>query len=456
MEILARRATAVGSGGAVAAGSRTAAAIGARALADGGNAFDAVLSAALAETVALPSKCGLAGDVVALYLTSGSSAPRSLVSVGGAARGLYDAAASAGWPTPLTGPLSVGVPGAPAGYARVAELASMPLARLAAPAIELARRGIWWSSMNTLLAQESRALLREYQPNGCVYAPLQAPHAEGDIVRLPGLADALEEFALCREALFGGPVGTATLKTVERHGGPLSAVDLLSVQPVDEPAHSVETHCGPVWATNAPTFGPSLTSVLAGLDPSTLGSHDARRALSARTNDEGTSTVAAVDAAGNAVVMVHSLSFPQYGSGLVVDGFDLILSNRAGRGFTFAPEHPDSPVPGRRPPTTLHAWGIRFGEGWLLGGTPGGRQQLPWNMQVLGHLMGAPAHRPEHAIGAALCAPRWELAADGTDRLEGRDMPQLSARSGHTVVGRGFPGCVAGADPRWDGAAVAI
>lgn len=459
-DALARRAVSVGAGGAVAAGSRTAAAIGAQALLEGGNAFDAAVAAALAETVALPSKCGLAGDVVALYVPAGAPAPRSVVAVGGAAAGLHEAAAALDWQVPATGPLSVGVPGAPAGYAHLAAMGTLSMSRLAAPAMALAERGIWWSPMNVLLERESRELLRTYQPQGCVYSPATGPHPENALVPLPALAEVLQEFAVRGSAVFSGPLGSALLNTVERHGGVLTAEDLAAARAVDEPAHRVETTAGPLWATNAPTFGTALSGVLAGRHPADVGPDELRDALPHSKSasvavTEGTSTVAAADAEGNSVVLVHSLSFPQYGSGLVVDGYDLILSNRAGRGFLFAPDHPDSPVAGRRPPTTLHAWGFRRDGGWLLGATPGGRHQVPWNVQVLAHLLGQDQPVPT-AMGAALCSSRWELAPDGSERREGRELASLGARSAHTLVHAAPGRCTAGADPRWDATAVAV
>jgi gamma-glutamyltranspeptidase/glutathione hydrolase len=459
--LLARRAVTAGSRGAVSAGSRTAAAIGAAALLDGGNAFDAAVASALAETVALPSKCGLAGDVVALCVPAGAAAPISVVAIGGAADGLWQAAQATGWNLATTGPLSVGVPGAPAGYARLAARGRLPLQRLAAPAIDLARRGIWWSPMNALLEEESRDLLRRYQPDGCVYSPSEGAHGVGDLVPLPGLSSVLEEFVARGAGLFDGPVGAAMVARVQDAGGVLTADDLRSVRVAEEPAHSVQTSEGPVWATNAPTYGVALTHALARRVPFEVGAGEVRESLAAlaagklveASQQEGTSTVAAVDADGNAVVVVHSLSFPQYGSGVVVDGYDLVLSNRAGRGFTFEPQHANSPEPGRQPLTTLHAWGIQAPQGWLLGATPGGQHQVPWNVQVLAQLLGDPS---ETSMATALTSARWQLAPDGVERSEGSDVEEFGARSSHTMVLASGQRCAAAADPRWDGAAVAV
>src|SRR5579883_1007081 len=58
-----------------------ASAAGVAAFAQGGNAFDAALAACFLETVALPMKCGLAGDLVALFRRQGG-AFEALLSIG--------------------------------------------------------------------------------------------------------------------------------------------------------------------------------------------------------------------------------------------------------------------------------------------------------------------------------------------------------------------------------------
>jgi gamma-glutamyltranspeptidase / glutathione hydrolase len=473
LDLLARRAVTSGTLGAVAAGSRTAASIGVQTLLDGGNAFDAVVAAALAETVALPSKCGLAGDLIALFVRAGDPEPTSLIALGGAAAGLYDAAAARNWDVPATGALAVGVPGAPAGYARLAELGRFGRERLASPAAALAVRGAIWSPMNALLTAESSALLRHYQPDGCAYDPPGRPHAVGDVVALPGLARLLREWSDFGAGLFSdpaAPAGAAILETVDRHGGVLRAEDLAAVSLLEEPAHHVRTGGGELFATNHPTYGRALTAAFADRSPESVGPAEVLGALDAlRAGElgplpaaqEGTSTLGAADAAGNAVVVIHSNSFPRYGSGLVVPGYDLVLSNRAGRGFAFVPDHPNSPVPGRRPLTTLHGWGTPTADGgWLLGATPGGEQQVPWNAQLLRGLLRADSPYDATQLGEALVGGRWEFPGgqtmtSSTILHEGEDVPTLGARCSHVLVRSGGPALLAGADPRWDGSAVA-
>ena len=456
---LARRAVASGTLGAVAAGARTAAVIGSSVLLQGGNAFDAAIAAALAETVLLPSKCGLAGDVVAIYLPAGATEPISLLSIGSAPAGLHDAAAATGWAPADTGPLSVGVPGAPAGYAALARRGRLGLPALTAPAIRLARRGITWSAVNVRLAAESAELLARYQPSGCRYAPSAGALGPGTTLRLPGLATLLTAFAGAGAELWHGPLGTIVSDYVTAAGGILTAEDLRTAQVEETTAERADLADGPVWATGSPSYGPALLAALtAGVSPESVAQALSQlRAPSDPALVDGTSTVAAVDAAGNAVVLVHSNSFPQYGSGLVVPGLDLVLSNRAGRGFSFVPGHPNSPVAGRRPLTTLHAWATRDADGsWVLGATPGGEQQVPWNAQLLDQVLSPRAASPA-ALAAAVTSPRWEFSAAGALIREGAQLADFGARSSHTLVRSGRDDVLtAVADPRGDAAAVAV
>ena len=125
--------------------------------------------------------------------------------------------------------------------------------------------------------------------------------------------------------------------------------------------------------------------------------------------------VSAVDSAGTMVTIVHSNSFPRFGSGLVEPRYDMILANRAGRGFDVRPGHPNFPEPGRRPATTLHAWAVAASGGRRLqGATPGGVNQLPWNVQTLARLATHPDELAEAVIDA-----RWAwLPDDDADSVE--------------------------------------
>jgi gamma-glutamyltranspeptidase/glutathione hydrolase len=150
-----------------------------------------------------------------------------------------------------------------------------------------------------------------------------------------------------------------------------------------------------------------------------------------------------------------------------------VLANRAGRGFTAEPGHPNFPVAGRRPATTLHAWMLsdRDARPALAGATPGGENQMPWNAQLVQGVIDG-----ETAPGVLVTAPRWEwLPADDGVRVEAgfdpaaadalaaaapRALPagRWAMASAQQVVAVPVEGeaIVGAADPRTVGAAVGV
>ena len=498
VDVMAEQVTGRGVRGVVAAAAPLAAALGAEAVRAGGNAYDGAVTAALAETVLLPPKCGLGGDLIALRLRPGAGQPEALVAIGGAPAGLADVVRDRGLDE--TGARSVGPPAAPAGYAALAAEATRPLADLVAPAATLARSGFAWSAICTWLTERSQALLVAHQPAGCAYLPGGRPHQPGEIVRLPGLAAALDELAARGARVFDGPLGDAVVERVGAGGGVVTSADLAAVRAEWVPADRVDAGGWCLWATPAPTHGPALLDTVAGLratagdgsptgadparpsagvDPATVwhgfrAATGRRRARLADPAPAGTSMVSAADADGSVVVVVHSNSYPTYGSGLVVPGYDLILNNRAGRGFSAADGHPNFPLPGRRPATTLHAWaaGPAGGRPAYLGATPGGPNQVSWNAQTLAELLAG-----ERRVGRLVVNPRWEWlpGTDGVVVEDGFDaaaaarlaasapggsttVPRWGLRSAQQVVAVPAPGTAltAAADPRTVGAVVPV
>jgi gamma-glutamyltranspeptidase/glutathione hydrolase len=412
--VVAEQVTARGPRGVVAAAAPLAAQAGVAALRDGGNAYDAAVAAALAETVLLPPKCGFGGDLVAIVATHGAG-PAALIAVGGAAAGHAAVARAGRWRD--VGPDSVGPPAAAAGYAALAARGRLPRARLAGPAIELADGGFPWAEVCTRLAVRAAALVAEMHPDGCVYYPDGRVIEPGAVVRLPGLAAVLAEWVERGERLLDGPVGEAIVRAVASRGGALRPADLAAVGAEWMPCATGSAGERTLWATPAPTHGPSLLAAVAdacrrGRSPTDV--HAAVMAAIARQRREladpgGTSIVSAADEDGTVVTVVHSNSYPRFGSGIVVPEYSLPLANRAGRGFTPVAGHPNFPLAGRRPVTTLHAWVAAdpTGAPRFVGGTPGGANQLPWNAQTLVRLLGGEA-RP----GVLVTAPLWEWLPD--------------------------------------------
>ncbi|MFT3853602.1 MAG: gamma-glutamyltransferase [Ilumatobacteraceae bacterium] len=479
--VMVEQSTGRGARGIVVAAAPGAAAIGSALLRSGGNAYDAVVAALLAESVLLPPKCGLAGDLVALTLGPGEQAPSSLLAIGGAPRRLADEVRRRG-SLADTGPLSVGVPGAPAGYAALAERATQPLSCLAAPAIALARDGFAWAPICATLAIESQQLVDEHNPAGTRYYPSGRPLAPGELVSLPGLVRVMEAFVARGERLFQGRLGELVAERVQAAGGVIDVEDfeLADASWSGCPSRAIGRSGWRVYATPAPTHGVSLLDAVSALaDRSVAG--DVLRSVTAAEarrdrpglvgRSDSTSMVSAADSVGNVVVAMHSNSYPRFGSGLIVDELDLILSNRAGRGFTPVPGHPNFPNPGQRPSTTLHLWAAGYrGEISHLGGTPGGVNQMCWNAQTLRNLFAG-----ETAPGALTVAPRWEKAAPGapvpveeglsTDDVDSLrctgevvEVPRWGLRSATQVIRRPVPGSalIGGVDPRTGGLALGV
>lgn len=412
VSVMAEQCQARGPRGAVTAAAPAAALIGVEMLRAGGNAYDAAVGAALAETVLLPPKCGLAGDLIALTWRRDRDEPEALLAIGGAPEGLSDVARRG--ELRATGPMSVGVPGAPAGYLALAERGRLPLERLAAPAIELAQGGFCWSRICSLLSEESADLVARYNPGGTRYYPGNRNISPGALTRLPGLAAALERFVDERAAFLAGEVGAAILACVRRHGGILTQADLQTRAAAEWVAAARgELAKQPLFVTPAPTHGPALLRAVSrigpsAVDPAVAVHRDVMEALGWQHREladpSGTSMVSAADREGTLVTIVHSNSYPRFGSGLVAEPYDLILANRAGRGFSDQPDHPNFPVAGRRPATTLHAWAV-CGPGRIRwqGATPGGENQMPWNAQTLARLAAG-----EVDIGLLIAGPRWQ------------------------------------------------
>ncbi|WP_428248198.1 gamma-glutamyltransferase [Ferrovibrio sp.] len=433
-----------------------ASAAGIAAFAQGGNAFDAALAACFMETVALPMKCGLAGDLVALYRRADGTM-ETIVSVGPGPQGLAQGAL-----LERVGPRSIGIPGAPDGYATLHGFAALPLKQLVAAAIQAADSGIPWSWTALSYLDEAEELLGRYSPHH-PYCPHGRRPQIGELRRLPGLGRLLEAFADEGADLFAGDHGRRLAGEVQSRGGFLTLADLRIRPAKRQPAISmVLGERIELLATPAPTGGPRLADVLSLYQ---AGAGDllqivrAERQESRRRNreamDEGTSVVTAADDQGNAVVVVHSNSFPRFGSGVVLES-GLVLNNRPGRGFDLnaPPQARNAPAAGRVPQTTLHAWALRHGETLCLGATPGGVNQLPWNSQTLVDLLAGVA--PAEAV----TNPRWALddkdelsAEDGVHFADGTAPDKALQRFAHRSVQQvvmmraGLPH-LAAADPR--------
>ncbi|MFV2018888.1 gamma-glutamyltransferase [Micromonospora sp. LOL_023] len=458
---------------ALAAPHPSALAAAADAVAAGGGVVDAALAAAAALTVAYPHQCSAGGDLIALIRTPDGQV-RAVLSIGAAAAGVdVDALRAAGDRMPPGGPLTVTVPGVVAGWAALADLGGqLPLARVLAPAVELAADGV---AVSPGLAA---AILRRIDvvrvDPGLAALLLDGggtPLPAGAVLRQPALARTLGTIGADWRDYYQGELAEQFAAGLAALGSPLTAADLA--------AHTAELadplrHTGPLRAADPsgradqagdtitwsvappPSQGATLLAMLGATTAGDLGSGrpadpaaalvTARRAEQRRDTLLGdprmgpidldglllradrpagptppalpkpagdTVAVAAVGSDGTAVTLIQSV-FQTFGAGICEPGTGLVLHNR-GSVFSLDPAHPGRLRSGARPPHTLCPVIATTADRVLALGCQGGRAQ-PWILaQVAADALttGDPA--------GLLARSRWVIGS----RDVGQDQPSL-------------------------------
>jgi gamma-glutamyltranspeptidase/glutathione hydrolase len=188
---------------------------------------DAAVAAAAALAVVRPHMNGVGGDAFALIMEEEAGVVHGLNGSG--------AAGTAATPTffrdggrdevPYKGPLSVTVPGAVHAWTTAhARFGRLPLSRVLAPAVRLARGGF---PVSTRLAEDFAAQGGDLAPAAAQrFLPGGAPPAPGSLLRNPELADLLE--AVGREgadAFYRGAPARAISTFLEERGGHLRPED---------------------------------------------------------------------------------------------------------------------------------------------------------------------------------------------------------------------------------------
>ena len=323
---------------AVAAGHPATAEVGAEILAEGGNAADAAVAATLASCVAETVMTGLLGGGHGIYFDAATGRARNLdcfVAVPGLGAAPRDVALlelDVPFGTELVhyavGMGSCGVPGVPAGLdALWNEHGSVPWPRLVEPALRLARGAVPMPSAHA-------ACLRMLEPvmtmneGARIYSPGGSLLGEGDLLRQPGLVDALESLAEDGpRGVYDGTIGRALLALMEERGGLVTAEDLKSyaarwTDPVELEFRGYRL-CTRAGLSDFPAAVARL--------PELRGLAEPERALvfvSALIDDvplqNGTTNVSVIDDEGNACALTTSLGL---GSGDFVPGLDLHLNS---------------------------------------------------------------------------------------------------------------------------------
>jgi gamma-glutamyltranspeptidase/glutathione hydrolase len=218
----------------VAAGHPLTAEAGARVLRAGGNAVDAAVAAMLTSFVAEPLLTGLGAGGYLLVAGPGwepalldffvAAPPRA---DDGSAAALLAIEVSFGDAVQVfhIGPASCGVYGTPAGVCEaIARWGTAPLDQLALPAARLAREGVALNHGQAYVAEILAQLLLSTPECAALWAPLGRVLREGEVLRNPELADALERLGAEGAAPFyTGDLALAISAWLAERGGSVTS-----------------------------------------------------------------------------------------------------------------------------------------------------------------------------------------------------------------------------------------
>ncbi len=416
--------------------------IGLDVLRDGGNAVDAAIATNIALAVAYPHMCGVGGDLLAMVWADGR-----LLGLNSSGR-LPSGATLPPEGVPERGVASATVPGAPAGWAALAQrFGTRSLKELAGPAVRLARGGIERAPGLARMTEWSRVLLARDPEASRIFL------TDGPLVQRD-LADTLGDL----DAFYTGPLAG-------RAPPPFTPEDFADhraewVEPLGESFGDIE-----VYEMPPNSRGHLVLEAIRRLEPlDGLTPEDSEwhlrliRALSAATLEGDTVYLCVVDSRGIAVSLNQSL-YAGFGSGVVVPGTGVLLHNRGSY------HTPDTYRGGAKPVHTLSpAMVLADGVPRLVFGTMGGEAQVQIHLQLLARILVA-----GEPITDAVAAPRWRfdettlLYEQGLPAFHGlpagmtagpMPVPDLAGHAHAILVGP--DGLDAAADPRSDGIPVGL
>ena len=441
------RSTVYAPNGIVATSQPLATSAGLEIMRTGGNAIDAAVAAAAVLNLTEPHMTGMGGDMFAILWSEQEQRLVGMNSAGPAGtmmtreeiirRGHDD--------VPSSGPESVTVPGALAGWAALIDrYGKLTLAEVLQPAIRLAEEGFPvspiiasnWSDQVGKLSRDAGATAT-FLIDGS-----RSPEA-GEWFQNPELASSFRQIAEHGPSVFyDGALGRHLVDGLRDLGGFLTYDDLKKVRV--EWVEPVGVEYGDYKLYELPPPGQGVAALqmlrlLEDIDLKSMGHNsveylhhlieakkiayadlaghigdpdymrisvedlltdeyiDARRPLLDPTvaaervepgeafTESETIYLAVADADGNMVSFINSV-YGYFGSGVSVPGTGFILQNR-GAGFTLEEEHPNTVAPGKRPFHTLvPAFATKItpeGEDpWMAFGVMGGGMQPQGHVQV--------------------------------------------------------------------------
>lgn len=433
------KTAALGTGGVVTSSHPAISLAGARVLADGGNAVDATIAMAAVGWTVLPGQCGIGGDAFALVREPDGRVWTVNGSGFGPDGGTPDFYRDRGLDAiPMTGALSVAVPGAVAALRTLAQRAGRELADLWEPAARMAERGTPTTAKNIADVGEHVSALAADPGAREVFLTGGRPHSLGQLVHQRDLAETLRRLAVDPEAFYRGWFADRALDALRAGGAPYSGEEwaLGAHAPADDAIvgsyGGARLHQTPLpsagwmvlhqaavldgvltghgqldaeaihWFTEAARVSFQHRFDYCGSDTdhwrSALSEAAVRRTrrgierqvpgvLAGAAHAGDTTSTVCVDADGLTVSFIHSLAFT-FGARMTVPGTGVLLNNRLGRGAYLIDGHPNEVRPRRKPMHTLNAWLLDDDSGLrAVGNCPGGDGQVQWNMQVISHLV---------------------------------------------------------------------
>ena len=275
--------------GMVAAAQPLATAAGLEVLANGGNAVDAAIAAALVDAVTMPASCGVGGDLFAIVSKpakgGGYSELTSVISSGISPRGaslefMQEHGELNGRVLAQTGPLSPSVPGFPAGIdALLEQFGSKPLTELSKAAIGYAADGFPITQKLSAMIAGERAFLEKTPASAAVFLPGGKAAGPGEMLKQPDLAATIDQIAReSSKAFYQGSLAKRMTDWLGANGGALTADDFSDHAAwVGAPLQS--TYRGKtVYQTGLPTQGfvqLEAQNILDGFDMGSIGTDSA-------------------------------------------------------------------------------------------------------------------------------------------------------------------------------------